>query len=185
MFLSSIIFGRHLSSLIGHFNPRMLQNLVRRVPLQRVDLQHPGDQLLGRIGDLVPVRRVELENSAQDLIEELLLVVGARREGRVPDEQDVHDHTRGPDVHLDPVAGFGQDFGSDVRWCAADLKKSFLLTYQFGIKRFTKKNISSYYGVFFTTKKLLQLKTRLNKPIRHFYNTFYELILYRNKRTLN
>ena len=98
----------------------MLHDLVGRVPLQRVYLQHPRDQLLGRVTDFVPVRRIELENSAQDLIEELLLVVGAGGEGWIADQEDVHDDPGGPDVDLDPVSGFGKYFRCDVGRGSAD-----------------------------------------------------------------
>ena len=120
MLQSLVVFRRHRASLRRHFDPGMLQDLVGRVTLQRVDLQHPRNQLFSRIGDLVPVRRVKLEQSAQDLIEQFLLVVGSRRERGVADEQDVHDDTGGPDVDLDSVAGLGKDFGSDISGGSAD-----------------------------------------------------------------
>ena len=46
----------------------MLEDLVCRVALQWVDLEHEGDQLFGRVRDLVPVGRVEFEESTQDLL---------------------------------------------------------------------------------------------------------------------
>ena len=78
----------------------MLEDLLGAVPLEGIDHQAPGDELLGGVGDVVPVGAVELEEPGQDLVEELLLVVGAAGEGRVAAEQDVHDHTDRPDVHL-------------------------------------------------------------------------------------
>ena len=46
----------------------MLEDLVCRVALQWVDLEHEGDQLFGRVRDLVPVGGVEFEESTQDLV---------------------------------------------------------------------------------------------------------------------
>jgi len=103
----------------------MLHNLVGRVPLQRVNLQHPRDQLLGRVTDFVPVRRIELKNSTQDLIEELLLVVGTRGEGWVADQEDVHDDPGGPDVDLNPVSGFGKYFRCDIGRGSTDGEERF------------------------------------------------------------
>ena len=67
-------------------DPGMLQYLFGWVPLQGVDYQGPGDQLLGGVGDVVPVGGVELKEAREDLVEEFFLVVGATGEGGVAAE---------------------------------------------------------------------------------------------------
>ena len=103
----------------------MLEDFVGRISLKRIDLEHPRDQLLGRVGDVVPVRRVELEQTAQNLIEKLFLLIRARRERRISHKQDVHDDPGGPDVNLDPVTRFREDLRGDVGRRAADGEEGF------------------------------------------------------------
>ena len=79
----------------------MLKDLVGRVPLERVHLEHEGDELLGRVRDVVPVGRVELEQPAEDLIEQFFLVVGPAGEGRVAAEEDVQDNAHRPHINLE------------------------------------------------------------------------------------
>ena len=93
------LLGQDPGSLLGQ-DPGVLEDLLGAVPLEGVHHEAPGDELLGGVGDVVPVGAVELEEPGQDLVEELLLVVGAAGEGRVAAEQDVHDHTDRPHVHL-------------------------------------------------------------------------------------
>ena len=53
------------------------------------------------IRNVVPVWRVKFEETWEDLVEQFFLVVGSRREGRKPNEEDVHNYASRPDVDLE------------------------------------------------------------------------------------
>ena len=62
----------------------------------------------------MPTRTYEISVISNYLIKKLFLVVGPRRKGREADEQNVHDHTCGPYVDLDPIACLGQNFWGNI-----------------------------------------------------------------------
>ena len=74
------------------------------------------NNLSGR-GDVVPLGRREVVLAGLDLLVKLLEVVVP--EGRVASQEDVHDHTRGPDVNLFPVWHAAAHFRRKVPRCAS------------------------------------------------------------------
>eukprot|EP00968_Pinguiococcus_pyrenoidosus_P006091 scaffold405_cov243-Pinguiococcus_pyrenoidosus.AAC.7 len=89
--------------------------------LVRVDGEHLANEILGAVRDVAPVAVVELVRPVLDLPEQLLLV--GVPEGRVPAEEDVHNDTRGPDIHGVLVRFPPDDLGCDVAGGPAPARK--------------------------------------------------------------
>mmetsp|Transcript_57021 Transcript_57021/g.133792 ORF Transcript_57021/g.133792 Transcript_57021/m.133792 type:complete len:297 (-) Transcript_57021:149-1039(-) len=83
-------------------DPRVVQALLRRVPLRGVHDQDLGDDVLGALRDLVPVRRGERVLALADLLEQHRRRVVV--EGREPAQHDVEHHAQRPEIDLGPVA---------------------------------------------------------------------------------
>lgn len=92
--------------------PRVIQNIQGAEPLFGIHLHHFLDEVLGLPGDEVPVRTVHFEHADLDVLHDHLVVVSG--EGRVSAEQDVKNHSQGPDVALFVVGLPSQDLRSDV-----------------------------------------------------------------------
>mmetsp|Transcript_23126 Transcript_23126/g.39642 ORF Transcript_23126/g.39642 Transcript_23126/m.39642 type:complete len:297 (-) Transcript_23126:525-1415(-) len=76
--------------------PGVRQRLLRRGPVLRALGQQLLDQVLGLLRDRVPLGAGEVELRALHAAEDLRVVVPV--EGRVPAQQDVHDHPDRPQV---------------------------------------------------------------------------------------
>jgi len=92
--------------------PRVIQNIQGAEPLFGIHLHHFLDEVLSLLGYEVPVRTVHFEPADLDILHDHLVVVSI--EGRVSAEQDVKNHSQGPDVALFVVCQPSQDLRSDV-----------------------------------------------------------------------
>mmetsp|Transcript_41282 Transcript_41282/g.102334 ORF Transcript_41282/g.102334 Transcript_41282/m.102334 type:complete len:327 (-) Transcript_41282:45-1025(-) len=111
-------------------DPFVLEHLLGREALARVNLEQLVDEVLGVLGDVVPPGGGVVVAARHDLLEKgwhLLLV-----EGGEAAEQDVQDHAHRPHVHLDAVALGGEDLGRHVAGRAAGRLHDSLLTHHLG-----------------------------------------------------
>ena len=76
--------------------PWVLEALLRADSASRVLLQHLGNQVFCRVGDVGPVSRVEREWLLENVPENFLVVIALER--RVAAEEDEEDDAEGPDV---------------------------------------------------------------------------------------
>mmetsp|Transcript_11159 Transcript_11159/g.19710 ORF Transcript_11159/g.19710 Transcript_11159/m.19710 type:complete len:502 (+) Transcript_11159:103-1608(+) len=101
--------------------PRVRQGLLRGKALQWVHHEQLGDQVLRFGGHGTPVLLVKLVHARLDALKELILILVVER--RITAQQDVQNHTQRPHIHRCAVKLVEQDFGRDIRRCAALLRK--------------------------------------------------------------
>mmetsp|Transcript_5610 Transcript_5610/g.13110 ORF Transcript_5610/g.13110 Transcript_5610/m.13110 type:complete len:402 (+) Transcript_5610:39-1244(+) len=97
--------------------PLVLEHLLDRDALPRLDLQHARDQVPRVLGDVVPVRRREVQVPVVDLRHHHDPLARHRRlrllERQEPAQQHVQHHPRAPHVHLVAIRLAFKDFGRD------------------------------------------------------------------------
>eukprot|EP00128_Syssomonas_multiformis_P016256 Colp12_sorted_trinity150504_noHs@31775 len=110
--------------------PGVLQYLVGRQPLVRVDNKKLRNKIFGRVRNGVPVRGVELKAALHNLLEKnsIVLIV----EGRIPAQQNIGNHTNRPHVDGLAVTLLTKNLRCNIVGCTTSCVQDMLVVHELG-----------------------------------------------------